>query len=82
MSFGWCILLVLYGSGSVSSFPAYDIVGERNTKSHSSITLEAIYKATATFLDRAHLVNDTEQLPSLKISKFFGTGRSIHFSMK
>nr|XP_022299802.1 uncharacterized protein LOC111108306 [Crassostrea virginica] len=73
MAFGWCILLILYGSGSVSSFPAYDIVGERNTKSHSSITLEAIYKATATFLDRAHLVNDTEQLPSLKISKFFGT---------
>ncbi|XP_078333514.1 uncharacterized protein LOC111100876 isoform X4 [Crassostrea virginica] len=73
MAFGWCILLILYGSGSVSSFPAYDIVGERNTKSHSSITLEAIYKATATFLDRAHLVNDTEQLPSLKISKLFGT---------
>nr|XP_022288697.1 von Willebrand factor A domain-containing protein 7-like isoform X3 [Crassostrea virginica] len=83
MSFGWCILLFLYGSGSVSSFPAYDIVGERNTKSHSSITLEAIYKATATFLERAQLINDTELSLSLKISKFFGSdGDSLNTFIK
>ncbi|XP_078333510.1 uncharacterized protein LOC111100854 isoform X2 [Crassostrea virginica] len=83
MSCWWCILLILYGSGSVSSFPAYDIVGERNTKSHSSITLEAIYKATATFLERAQLINDTELSLSLKISKFFGSdGDSLNTFIK
>ena len=77
MSFVFGILLILYSTGTVSCFPANDIVGEPRTKSHSYITLEAIYKTTATFLERLQIANDTEQSPSLKVSTFFGSGGSI-----
>ena len=66
MSFVCGILLILYSAGTVSCFPANDIVGEPRTKSHSYITLEAIYKTTATFLERLQIANDTKQSPSLK----------------
>nr|XP_022288711.1 von Willebrand factor A domain-containing protein 7-like [Crassostrea virginica] len=73
MSFVCGILLILYSTGTVSCFPANDIVGEPRTKSHSYITLEAIYKTTATFLERLQIANDTKQSPSLKVSTFFGS---------
>lgn len=73
--FGWLTLFVLwYYVDRVFSFPVNDIPMESNTMSHSAITLEAVYKTTATFLDRMQLVNDTEQSPELKVKNYFGTG--------
>lgn len=73
--FGWLTLFVLwYYVDRVFSFPVNDIQMEFNTMSHSAITLEAVYKTTATFLDRMQLVNDTEQSPELKVKNYFGTG--------
>ncbi|XP_034329464.2 uncharacterized protein [Magallana gigas] len=72
--FGWLTLFVLwYYVDRVFSFPVNDIQMESNTMSHSAITLEAVYKTTATFLDRMQLVSDTEQSPEIKVKNYFGT---------
>lgn len=75
---GWLTLFILwYYVDRVFSFPVYDIQMESNTRSHSAITSEAVYKTTATFLDRMQLVSDTEQSPELKVKNYFGTGKKI-----
>lgn len=50
---------------------------EPKTRSHSAITSEAVYKTTATFLDRLQLVSNTSQTPDLKVKNYFGTGKII-----
>lgn len=64
---------------STTSFPANDFLKDTGTKSHGVITLEAIYIATATFLDRMQLVNDTRKSPGLKIFEYFGTGKTLEY---
>lgn len=72
----WSILVILcYKVERTLSFPAYEIPTETDTKSHSAITMDAIFRTTATFLDRMQLVNDTEQSPFLKVSNYFGSGK-------
>lgn len=44
---------------------------EPKTRSHSAITSEAVYKTTATFLDRLQLVSNTSQTPDLKVKNYF-----------
>lgn len=64
---------------STSSFPANDFLKDTGTESHGVITLEAIYIATATFLDRMQLVNDTRKSPGLKVFEYFGTGKTLEY---
>lgn len=72
----WSILVILcYKVERTLSFPAYEIPTETDTKSHSAITMDAIFRTTATFLDRMQLVNDTEQSPFLKVFNYFGSGK-------
>lgn len=76
--FGWLTLFILwYYIDRVFSFPVNDIQIESKTRSHSAITSEAVYKTTATLLDRMQLVSDTEQSPELKVKNYFGTGKII-----
>lgn len=76
--FWWSALFILwYYDTSVSSFPLNDILMEPKTRSHSAITSEAVYKTTATFLDRLQLVSNTSQTPDLKVKNYFGTGKII-----
>lgn len=79
MSFVWWLTLFIlwYYGASVSSFPLNDILMEPKTRSHSAITSEAVYKATATFLDRMQLVSNTSQTPEVKVKNYFGTGKII-----
>lgn len=77
--FWWLTLFILwYYGASVSSFPLNDILMEPKTRSHSAITSEAVYKTTATFLDRMQLVRDISQTPDLKVKNYFGTGKIIY----
>lgn len=71
---GWTVLVILcYNVEPTLSFPAYEIPTETETKSHSAITMDAIFRTTAKFLDRMQLVNDTEQSPFLKVYNYFGS---------
>lgn len=72
----WTFFVILcYNVEPALSFPAYEIPTETETKSHSAITMDAIFRTTAKFLDRMQLVNDTGQSPFLKVSNYFGSGK-------
>lgn len=77
MSFSFFIICLFVIS--TSSFPANDFLKDTGTKSHGAITLKAVHRAIATFLDRTQLVNDTRKSPSLIIFEYFGTGKTLEY---
>jgi hypothetical protein len=57
------------------TFPPQVILDEFTTKSHNCLTLMGIYRASAEFLTRYNLVNDTGQSTTELVREYFGTGR-------
>ncbi|XP_061178318.1 uncharacterized protein LOC133186947 [Saccostrea echinata] len=76
----WHTLLICCVFHHTFSFPPNDIPAEPKTQSHNSITLEAIFRTTAVFLDTFGLVNNTGLPPSQKVQEFFGTDQESYLN--
>ncbi|XP_062573736.1 von Willebrand factor A domain-containing protein 7-like [Saccostrea cucullata] len=80
MSSVWLILLFYCIVYQTLGFPPNDIPAESRTQSHNSITLEAIFRTTAVFLDKLGLVNNTGLPPAQKVQAFFGTDQESYLN--
>ncbi|XP_062573737.1 von Willebrand factor A domain-containing protein 7-like [Saccostrea cucullata] len=78
----WNTILFYWIVCQTLGFPPNDIPNEARTQSHNSITLKAIFRTTAVFLEKfaLGLVNNSKLPPAQNVQAFFGTDQESYLN--